>query len=84
MSSITIHDLDETLATLIRARARAEGISLNKTIKRLIEEALGVKTTRCKHRKDFEKLCGMWSKAQVAELDGAVADLGRVDPADWR
>ena len=83
MSSITIHDLDETLASLIRAKARAEGKSLNQTIKRLLEEALGIKAARHKHRKDFEKFCGMWSKTQVAEFEKATADLERVNPEDW-
>ena len=84
MSSITVHDLDETIAGLIRAKARAEGKSLNQTIKRLIEEALGVKPVNQKHRKDFEKFCGMWSKAQAAEFNAATADLERVNPEDWR
>lgn len=84
MGSITIHDLDETLASLIRARARAEGQSLNQTIKRLLEESLGVRPRAQKHRQHFERFCGMWSKAQAAQFDKAVADLGRVDPGDWR
>jgi len=84
MTSITIHDLDDHLATLIRARARAEGKSLNQTIKRLIEEALGVKRTQASHRKDFEKFCGMWSKAEAAAFRKATGDLERTDPEDWR
>jgi len=84
MTSITIHDLDESVALLIRQRARAEGASLNRTIKRLLEEALGVRPATQKHRKQFEKFCGIWSKAQAAEFARAVADLGTVDPSDWR
>jgi hypothetical protein len=84
MSSITIHDLDNTLAALVRARARAEGRSLNHTIKRLLEEALGVKVTRHKHAKDFEKFCGMWSKEQAAAFRESISDLEQVDARDWR
>lgn len=85
MSSFTIHDLDESLAALIRAKAKADGESMNRTIKRLLEEALGIKVTPPrKHRNDFEKFCGIWSKEEAAEFEEAIADLERVDPEDWR
>lgn len=85
MSSFTVHDLDPEVAKLLRQRARAEGTSVNRVVKRLIEEALGVRpSARQKHRKDFEKLCGAWSKAEADEFDRAVADLQQVDPEDWR
>ena len=84
MTSITIHGLDESLAALIRAKARAEGASLNRTIKRLLEDALGVRPSARKHRGDFEKFCGMWSKAQAAEFDKAVGDLEKIDQDEWR
>lgn len=84
MSSLTIHGLDETLASLLRAKARAEGTSINRLIKRLLEEALGVKASRGKHRKDFERFLGMWSKAQAAEFDKATEDFDEVDREDWR
>src|SRR4030067_402042 len=84
MTSITIHNLDDSLATLIRARARADGTSLNQAIKRLLEEALGVRPSTAKHREEFAKFCGRGSKRAAAEFDKAVADLEKVDPRDWR
>lgn len=84
MRSITIHDLDPSIAALVKQRARDEGLSLNRTLKLLLEEALGVRPAAQKHRAHFEKFCGMWTKAQAAEFDRTVADLGTVDPADWR
>lgn len=36
MKSITIHGLEDPLNTLIREKARQEGLSLNKTIKLLL------------------------------------------------
>ena len=84
MTSITVHGLDDAVAKLIKQRARAEGTSVNQTVKRLLEEALGVKPAPRKHRAELEKFCGMWSKAQAEEFERAVADLGKVDPGDWR
>jgi len=42
MKSITIHGLDGPLDTLIREKARKQQLSLNKTIKLLLEESLGL------------------------------------------
>jgi plasmid stability protein len=85
MTSITIHNLDDALAALLRAKARADGTSLNQAIKRLLEGALGARPSTTKHRKEFAKFCGVWSKAQAAEFDKAVvADLEKADAGDWR
>jgi len=84
MSSVTIHNLDEPLARLLRARARAEGLSLNQTVKRLLEEALGVKRTPSRHRADFEEFCGIWSKEEADAFDRRVSDFEQIDPEDWR
>ena len=32
----------------------------------------------------FKKLLGSWTKAEQAEFDERIADLERVDAADWR
>jgi hypothetical protein len=84
MPSITIHDLDKTVAALIRAQARAEKTSLNKIIKRLLEEALGIRASKGKNRKDFEALSGTWSKAQKRSFDKRLEEVSQVDPGDWR
>ena len=84
MPSITIHDLDKTVAAVIKALARAEKSSLNKVIKRLLEEALGIRASKGKNRKDFEALCGTWSKAQKRTFDKRLEEVSRIDPGDWR
>ena len=43
MKSITIHGLDEPLYDLIRLKARADGLTINQAIHRLLGEALGVR-----------------------------------------
>jgi plasmid stability protein len=84
MSSFTIHNLDKPLATLLKARAREQGVSVNQFVKGLLEQALGVKPPPSKNRKHFEKLLGTWSKAEQAEFDRAVAPFERIDESDWR
>ncbi|MGB5615690.1 MAG: hypothetical protein WBM78_02535, partial [Desulfobacterales bacterium] len=43
MKSITIHGIDEPLVKLIKSKAKQEGLSINKTIKKILESSLGVK-----------------------------------------
>ena len=84
MKSITIHGLDDTLNRLIRAKADAEGKSLNKTIKGLLEEALGVCPSIKDHREEFMDLFGTWSEAAREEFEQVTEDLRRIDPEDWK
>lgn len=42
MKSITIHNVDDPLDRLLQERAKSQGMSLNKTIKFLLAESLGI------------------------------------------
>ena len=85
MKSVTIHNLDDSVEALIEAKARAEGLSLNKTFKLLLRQALGLGPVDPKNRKaDFAEFCGVWSKAEKAEFDKNTRDLREVDQRDWQ
>lgn len=76
MKSITIHNIDEPLAELIKSRARSEGMSINKTVKKLLEESLGVKPKdKAANLIDFEEFCGTWSDSELAEFEDATNEL---------
>lgn len=84
MKSITIHNLDDPLDILIRERAKREGLSLNKTIKKLLAESLGVSQESGKNRKkDFMDLFGTWSDAEVSDFKKQTKDFEKIDPGDW-
>ena len=85
MKSITIHGLDEPLDARIREKARQQGASLNKTIKKLLAESLGLADEGNRnHRHDFADLCGVWSKEDVEEFHQKIEDLSTVDRQDWQ
>jgi len=85
MKSITIHGLEEHLASLIEEKAKAEGLSLNKTIKKLLEESFGLKTKNEKqHRADFEEFCGLWSPTDIDKFNEETSDLDKVVNEDWQ
>lgn len=85
MKSITIHGIDDPLAELIRSKARSEGLSINKTIKKMLETSLGVKPPdRDSNRRDFEEFCGVWSQNDLAEFDQRTAEIRKIDREDWQ
>jgi plasmid stability protein len=85
MKSITIHGLDEPVFRLLKTRAHNEGESLNKTIKKLLEQSLGVKSAQMHpHRREFEDLCGAWGKEEKERFDKAVSDFEKIDKSEWK
>ena len=84
MKSITIHGLDDDLDEKIRSKAGAEGLSLNKTIKLLVREALGMDDQPPDRRQDFQDLFGTWTQADLEAFTRATEGFGRVDPEDWK
>lgn len=84
MKSITIHNLDDPLNTLIREKAKTEGLSLNNTIKKLLAEALGLAPKKGEGRgKDFLDLFGVWSGEEVKEFNKQAGDFEKIDQEDW-
>lgn len=85
MKSFTIHGVEKPLADLIRAKAESEGLSINKTIKKLLEECLGVKPQpEGKNLRDFQDFCGQWAKDDLDEFEKKTSDLREIDDADWQ
>lgn len=84
MKSITIHGLDNVLDTLIRERAAKEGLSLNKTMKKLLRKALGVNEPGEDHRQDFTEFLGQWSEQELLDFNDNIKDLNEVNVGDWQ
>lgn len=84
MKSITIHNMDNALTVAIRRRANQDGTSLNKTIKRLLSVAVGIKGKGSSAEGDFRKFCGVWNNKEADEFATRLKDFERVDSADWK
>lgn len=84
MKSISVHGIDDEIEKKIGERAKAEGKSVNKTVKELIAKALGLGDKPPDNRAMFEDLSGVWTEAEAAEFLEHVADLEVVDEKDWR
>ncbi len=85
MKSITIHGLEDPLDTLIRKKARQQNLSLNKTIKKLLRESLGLADNAGTDRKAlFSDLCGVWTDEDIKEFTTNSRGLSTPDPDDSR
>ena len=85
MKSITIHGVDEQLATRLQRTAQDQRTSVNRVVKRLLEEALGLKPRPAgRNREHFEAFAGLWTEQDLEEFRRATAALSQVDGQDWQ
>lgn len=75
---ITIRGPSEALTHRLRAVSEARGESMNTTILRLLEEALGVSERRARLER-----AATWSAEDAREFDSALDAQRVVDPEIW-
>lgn len=84
MKSITIHGIDNELTQLISNKAQQHGISLNKTIKMLLRQSLGIASDTAKKRQAaFADIFGVWSKADEKAFANKTKGVERIEREDW-
>jgi hypothetical protein len=85
MKSITIHKLEPDLADRIEKQAKRDGVSINRTIKSILRNALGLnKPAPIDHRDDFLDLFGSWSTEESAALEARIREARRIETSDWQ
>jgi hypothetical protein len=83
MTAITLRNISPELQAAIRKRAAAEGLSLNKVVLRMLEEASGHRRSRRDLHHDLDHLAGTWSEEEAAAFDSALAKQRRIDAEHW-
>lgn len=85
MKAITVRNIPPGVAKAVKEKARKEGLSLNRAVVRLLEEAAGV-TARGKPvvHHDLDHLAGTWSQAEYDEFMASLRDQRQVDPEMWK
>lgn len=87
MSSITLHNLEDSLYALLKQKARKEGKSLNRTIQELLTESVGMKRKAEKSgkRKDiYTELCGAVSAGELKTMQEAEKEFEVIEEKDWK
>ena len=83
MKTMTIRSVSTELAAALEAEKRRRGLSLNRTVLSLIEEALGISEGRARSN-GLRRLAGTWSEDEFKRLEEAVAPLGEIDGELWK
>jgi hypothetical protein len=86
MKTITLRKLPPDLEERVEAKARELGLSLNKTVIRLLEEQLTPSSPRplgSRRHRDLDHLAGSWTAEEAAEFDRSLEEQRRIDPELW-
>jgi len=87
MKAITIRNLPPEVAKAIRELARQEGLSLNRTVARLLARATGHGEDKPSGRvihHDLDRFFGVWSREQAEEFDEALREQREIEPEMWK
>lgn len=82
MSSITLHNLDRDLEKVIRQSAAENHISLNKFIKMVLRDSLGLNKEQ-KKKRDVSGLAFSWSPEEAEAFEQAITGFEIVDQDMW-
>jgi hypothetical protein len=86
MKAITLRNLPPEVARRVEEKSRELGLSLNKTVVRLLEERLvgaGKSGGRVRYD-DLDWLIGSISKEEAEELRASLAEQRQIDEELWR
>ena len=86
MTALTLHAMDEDLATALCRHAAEAGESLNQSAKNLLARALGLSGASRRPEPSFMRFAGTLSPRGAKDLRAFVddADFSKVDEADWK
>lgn len=88
VNAITVRNMPPAVAKAVKAKARKEGLSLNKTVVKLLAEATGQaqehgSTAPVAHH-ELDHLFGTWSEAEYEEFMEALREQRQIDPRMWK
>ena len=83
MKTMTIRNVSSELATALEAEKRRRGLSLNRTVLSVMQEALGISSGRSRSN-GLHHLAGNWSEDEFRSFEQAVAPFAEIDEDLWR
>jgi len=86
VKAITLRNVPPQVAREVEKRAARAGVSLNRAVVELLEEATGHARTRQRGPRyhDLDALAGTWSEEEAREFDASLAEQRTIDPDVWR
>ena len=85
MKVITLRGIDDDLSLALKKAAKREGISVNKKILILLQEALGLKKkNRQLVHHDLDHLAGTWSPEDANDFNENTKSFNQIDQDLWQ
>ena len=86
MMQLSIRGVDEKLSAALKREAKRRDTSVNKTIIRLLAEAVGTapQQERPAIHHELDHLFGVWTTVDAAEFGAATACFEEIDEEMWR
>ena len=78
MKTMTIRNVPAELAAALDAEKRRRGLSLNRTVLSLMQEALGISPSGSRSN-GLRHLAGAWDADEFRQFEEAVAPFGEID-----
>ena len=83
MKTMTIRNVSTELASALEAEKRRRGLSLNRTVLSVMQEALGISSGRGRSN-GLRRMAGAWSEDEFRRFEKAVASFAEIDEELWR
>ena len=85
MSTMTIRGLDDLTIKALKEKAKQEGMSVNSTLVKLLQEELGLKKKkRTVVYNDLDYLAGTWSDKDFKEFKKKIEEFEKIDETTWK
>jgi plasmid stability protein len=78
MTAITLRNIPPGLLEIIRRRASTDGLSLNKTVLRMLEEAAMQAKEERGLQDDLDSLAGTWTEEETKAFDATLVEQRRI------
>ena len=83
MKTMTVRNILDQIAVLLKGMAETSETSINTTVVRVLADGvLPRKSKRVKN--DFSRYCGGWSQKEFDEFHAAISDCERIEQEAWK
>ena len=83
MKTMTVRNIPDEVARLIKGLAETSNASMNATVVRVLESGV-LPRRKSRAKSDFSKYCGGWSQKEFDRFESAISDCERINPEEWR
>ena len=82
MKTMTVRNIPDEVARLIKGIAETSTASLNTTVVRVLSDGV-LPRGKSRVKSDFSQYCGGWSQKEFDKFEATIADCEKINPGEW-